>query len=71
MLQGLLRSPLFVRFICAQMWGRGVLPAALPAPFSATLSLALGLSVCKCGAAGSAPALFVPHSASLHPATAT
>ena len=30
----------------------------------------LGLSVCECGAAGSAPAPFVPHSASLGPATA-
>ena len=28
-------------FICVRMWGHGVLPAALPAPFSATLSLAL------------------------------
>ena len=33
------------RFICARMWGRGVLPAALPAPFSATLSPALSVSV--------------------------
>ena len=30
-------------FICAQMWGRGVLPAALPALFSATLSPALSV----------------------------
>ena len=29
------------RFIYARMWGRQVLPATLPAPFSATLSLAL------------------------------
>ena len=29
------------RFICERVWGRGVLPAALPAPFSATLSPAL------------------------------
>ena len=36
------------------MWGHRVLPAALPAPFSATLSPALSLSVCECGAAGSA-----------------
>ena len=44
-LHGLLYSLLFVWFIFARMWGRGVLPAALPAPF-------------------------VPHSASLGPATA-
>ena len=42
------------RFICVQMWGRGVLPAALPAPFPATLSPALWVYLCKCGAAGSA-----------------
>ena len=40
------RSPLFVWFICAQMWGRGVLPAALPALFSATLSPALSVYLC-------------------------
>ena len=44
------------RFICARMWGRGVLPAALPAPFSATLSPALWVYLCKCGATGSASA---------------
>ena len=38
------------------MWCRGVLPAALPAPFSATLSPALSVYLCKCGAAGSASA---------------
>ena len=54
-LRGLLCSPLFLRFICARMWGLRVLPAALPAPFSATLeSDPLGLSVRECGAAGSA-----------------
>ena len=58
------------------MWGHGVLPATLPAPFSATLSPALlvylwvnvgpqGLPVVRL------PAPFVPHSASLGPATAT
>ena len=58
------------------MWGRGVLPATLPAPFSATLSPALlvylwvnvgpqGLPVVRL------PAPFVPHSASLGPAMAT
>ena len=37
------------------MWCHGVLPAALPAPFSATLSPALlVLPVRECGAAGSA-----------------
>ena len=40
---GLLCSPLFVRFICAQMWGRGVLSTALPAPFSAILNPALSV----------------------------
>ena len=51
---GLLCSPPFVWFICAQMWGRGMLPAALPAPFSATLSPALSAYLCECGAAGCA-----------------
>ena len=36
------------------MWGRGVLPAALPAPLSATLSPALLVYLRECGAAGSA-----------------
>ena len=53
-LHGLLHSPPCVQFICAQMWGRGVLPATLPALFSATLSLALSVYLCECGAAGSA-----------------
>ena len=53
---GLLRSPPFVQFICVQMWCRGVLPAALPAPFPATLSPALWVYLCKCGDAGSASA---------------
>ena len=43
-------------FICVRMWGRGVLPAALPAPFSTTLSPALSVYLCKCGAAESAGA---------------
>ena len=75
-MHGLLRCPPFVRFICGRMWCRRVLPAALPAPFSATLSLAL--SVYLCGTVGSQgllvvrlPALFFPHSASLGPVTAT
>ena len=41
-------------FICAQMWGRGVLPAALPAPLSTTLSPALSVYECECRASGSA-----------------
>ena len=55
-LRGLLCSPPFVWFICVQMWCRGVLPAALPAPFSATLSPALWVYLCECGATGSASA---------------
>ena len=43
-------------FICAPVWGRRVLPAALPAPFSATLSPALLVYLCECVAAGSASA---------------
>ena len=53
-MHSLLRCPLFVRFICGRMWCRGVLPATLPAPLSATLSPALWVYLCKCGAAGSA-----------------
>ena len=34
------------RFIYARMWGCGVLPATLPAPFSATLSPALSVYLC-------------------------
>ena len=41
-------------FICARMWGRGVLPAGLPAPFSATLSPALSAYLHECGATGPA-----------------
>ena len=63
-------------FICVQMWGRGVLPAALPALFSATLSPALSVYLCAyVGPQGlivvRLPTLFVPHSASLGPTTAT
>ena len=58
------------------MWGRGVLPAALPAPFSATLSPALSVYLCvNVWPQGllvvRLPAPFVPQSASLGPATAT
>ena len=57
------------------MWGRGVLPAALPAPFSATLSPALSVYLCvNAGPQGllvvRLPAPFVPHSASLGPTMA-
>ena len=52
----LLHCPPFVRFICGRIWCRGVLPAALPAPLSATLSPALWVYLHKCGAAGSATA---------------
>ena len=63
-------------FICGQMWGRGVLPTALPAPFSATLSPALSLYPCSnVGPQGllvvTLPALVIMHSASLGSATAT
>ena len=58
------------------MWGRGVLPTALPAPLSATLSPALSIYLCaNVWPQGllvlRLPAMFVPHSASLGPATAT
>ena len=64
------------RFICARVWGHGVLPASLPAPFSTTLSPALSVYLCaNVGSQGllvvRLPAPFVPHSASLGPATAT
>ena len=63
------------RFICAQMWGHRVPPTTLPAPFSATLSPALSVYLCaNVGPQGllvvRLPAPFVPHSASLCPATA-
>ena len=58
------------------MWGHGVLPTALPALFSATLSPALWVYLCaNVGPQGllvvRLPAPFVPHSTSLGPATAT
>ena len=64
------------RFICARVWGFGVLPAALPALLSTTLSLALSVYLCaNVGPQGllvvRLPSPFVPHSASLGPATAT
>ena len=73
MLCGLLRSLPFVR---VQMWGCGVLPAALPALFSATLSPWPSWFICvNVGPQGllvlGLLALFVPHSAILSPTTAT
>ena len=72
-MHGLRRSPPFVGVIYARVWGRGVLPTALPAPLSSTLSPALSVYLRKCGATGSASGqtacAFVPHSASLCPAT--
>ena len=58
------------------MWGHGVLPTALPAPFSATLSPALSVYLCvNVGPQGllvlGLPAPFIPDSVSLSPATAT
>ena len=44
------------RFIYARMWGHGVLPTALPAPFSTTLSPALSVYLHKCRVTGSASA---------------
>ena len=57
------------------MWGCRLLPATLPAPLSATLSPALWVIRADVGPQGllvlGLPAPFVPHSASLSPATAT
>ena len=58
------------------MSGHRVPPTTLPAPFSATLSPALSVYLCaNVGPQGllvvRLPAPFVPHSASLGPATAT
>ena len=64
------------RFICARVWGHRVLPTALPALFSSTLSPALLVYLCtNMGPQGllvvRLPAPFIPHSGSLGPATAT
>ena len=63
------------RFICARVWGPRVLPPALPALFSPILSPALSVYLCAIiGPQGllvvRLPVPFVPHSASLGPATA-
>ena len=66
----------FVRvYLCANV-GPRVLPAALPAPFSASLSPALSVYLCaNVGLQGllvvGLPVLFVPHSSSLGPTMAT
>ena len=41
-------------YLCVSVGMPGLLPAALPAPFSATLSPALSVYLLECGAAGSA-----------------
>ena len=63
-------------FICARVWGPRVLPATLPAPFSAILSPDLSVYLCaNVGPQGllvvRLPDPFIPHSARLGPAMAT
>ena len=75
-MRDLLRSPPFIQFIYARIWGCRVLPAALPALWSATLSPALSVYLfANVGPQGllvlRLPVPFIPHSASLGPATAT
>ena len=71
-LRGLLRSPQFVPvYLCANVGPRGATHRSACPVLCHSESGPLGLSVCECGASGSAPAPFVPHSASLGPATAT
>ena len=62
--------------LSVRVWGRGVLPTTLPAPFSTTLSPVLSVYLCvNVGPQDllvvRLPAPFVPHSASLGPTTAT
>ena len=71
-----LAPPFIPVYLCANVELRGLLPAALPAPLSATLSPALSVYLCaNVGSQGllvvRLPTLFVPHYASLSPATAT
>ena len=68
-------APRSSRFLSVRVWGLGVLPATLPAPFSTTLCPALSVYLCvKVGPQGllviKLPAPFVPHSTSLVPPTA-
>ena len=63
------------RFFCSRVWGLGVLPAALPATFSTTLSPALWVYLCvnvgpQVLLVVRLTALLVSHSASLCPDTA-
>ena len=62
-------------YLCANVGPWGLLPTARPAPFSATLSLALLAYLRECGAevlpVVRLPAPLIPHSASLSPATVT
>ena len=63
-------------YLCANVRPRGLLPTALPALFSDTLSPALSVYLCaNVGPQGlpvvRLPAPLVPHSTSLSPATAT
>ena len=63
-------------YLCANVGLWGLLPAALPAPFSATVSPALSVYLCTNVEPQGLlvvrlPALFIPHSTSLGPATAT
>ena len=74
-MHGLLRSLPFLRFIYVRMWGCGV-PPALCLPCSPPLQVRPSRFICmNVGLQGllvvRLPALFVPHSASLGPATAT
>ena len=76
-MRGLLRTlPFVLVYLCANVGQQGLLPAALPAPFSATLSLALWVYLCaNVGPQGllvvRLPVPFIPHSTSLRPAMAT
>ena len=68
--------PVILFYLCENVGPWGLLPATLPAPFSTTLSPALSVYLCaNVGPQGllvvRLPALFIPHSASLGPATAT
>ena len=74
-MRGLLCSPPFVGFIYVRMWGCGV-PPALCLPRSPPLRVRPSQFICEnVGPQGllvlGLPALVVPHSASLGPATAT
>ena len=62
--------PLVLVYLCVNMGPRGLLPAALPTPFSATLSPALSVYLCvnvgpQVLLEVRLPAQFIPHSASL------